>query len=180
MASSGRDFTLRSLRTVRETLASHRSHQANAPIMPIRQCSNRAGWIRTSFSRKRAPQPCAPKALELPHRPSHERQIDVSKHGPVPRGCIAVISIHPRRSGLSILAMSSSEGCPLSDIQVPHRRSYGFQCRGADRGGEATEQFVVPRASDLPWPESVSQEVKRDIRIPLCAYHPCNRRSWFW
>ena len=50
--------------------------------MPIRQCSNRAGWIRTSFSRKRAAPNLAPfKALELPHRPSYERQIDVSEHG---------------------------------------------------------------------------------------------------
>ena len=66
--------------------------------------------------------------------------------------------------------MSPSERCVRCRIiQAPHRRSYGFQRRGADRGGEATEQFVVPRASDLPWPELVSQKVKRDIRVPPFA-----------
>jgi hypothetical protein len=49
-------------------------------------------------------------------------------------------------------------------LPITARRSYGFQRRGADRGGEATEQFVVSSASDLSWPELVSQKVERDIR----------------
>ena len=35
-------------------LTLHRSHQANAPIIPMRQCSKRLARVRTSFSRKRA------------------------------------------------------------------------------------------------------------------------------
>ena len=50
------------------------------------------------------------KALELPHRPSHERQIDVSEHGLQRRAVVSpVVPDPPRRSGLSTLAMSSSE-----------------------------------------------------------------------
>ena len=33
-----------SRRTVRETLASHRSHQANVPVMPSFQCTNRPAF----------------------------------------------------------------------------------------------------------------------------------------
>lgn len=36
---SRRDFTLRALRTVRETVASHGSHQTNLPVIPSCQCT---------------------------------------------------------------------------------------------------------------------------------------------
>jgi hypothetical protein len=38
---------------VRETLASHGSHQANAPTVPFRQCAKRRGFSLEMVSRKR-------------------------------------------------------------------------------------------------------------------------------
>jgi hypothetical protein len=37
----------------RETLASPGSHQANVPVIPSRQCTNRSAFSRESLSRKR-------------------------------------------------------------------------------------------------------------------------------
>ena len=47
-------FHLRPLvRTVRETLASHSSHQANPPTVPFCQCAKRRGFFCEMVSRKR-------------------------------------------------------------------------------------------------------------------------------
>jgi hypothetical protein len=51
LASRGGNFTLRALRTVRETLASYGSHQANATLISSRQCTKRPAFLRAILSR---------------------------------------------------------------------------------------------------------------------------------
>ena len=62
-------------------------------------------------------------------------------------------------------ATSPSERCVRCRIFKSAPKKIWFTAPRGHRGDKATEQFVVPRASHLSWPESVSQEVKRDIRV---------------
>jgi len=54
-----------SRRTERETLASLGSHQANVPVMPIRQCTKRSACSRASLWRKRPARLLAAKRLNF-------------------------------------------------------------------------------------------------------------------
>ena len=47
--SRSRTFTPTSRRTVRDTLASHSSHQANVPVIPSRQCTKSFAFSRASL-----------------------------------------------------------------------------------------------------------------------------------
>src|SRR6516225_4197536 len=47
--SRSRTFTPTSRRTVRDTLASHSSHQANVPVIPSRQCTKSFAFSRVSL-----------------------------------------------------------------------------------------------------------------------------------
>src|SRR5260370_15527044 len=52
------------------------------------------------------------EALELPHRPSEQRQIDVPEHrGQCRRRVAPVVFDPPARSGVSLRAMSASDSC---------------------------------------------------------------------
>ena len=78
--------------------------------------------------------------------------------------------IHPARSGLSFLAMSSSDRCVRCRI---------FKTRTVDRmvlsaagltaGVKLHRNSLFRRTSDHSWPELISEEVKRDVRIPPLA-----------
>src|SRR5215831_3972089 len=53
----------------------------------------------------------------------------------------------------------------MSEVQFPNRRPHGFQRRGADRGVESTEQFIVPGTPDHSRSKTVSEKVESDVRI---------------
>src|SRR5208283_2678031 len=66
--------------------------------------------------------------------------------------------------------MSSSErwvSCRMFKSRTVDRMA--FSAEGLTAGGEAAEQFIVPRTSDHSRAELVPEEVKRDVRVPPLA-----------
>jgi hypothetical protein len=74
LASRGGNLTLRALRSVRETLASYGSHQANGTLRPSRQCTKRPGLLRAILSRNCPARVLCPEK-RLNFRITHARSV---------------------------------------------------------------------------------------------------------
>ena len=91
------------------------------------------------------------KALELPHGPGHERQIDVSKHRIQRRWCESpIVRDPPPKKRIEQLGDVLQRSLRLpTDVQLPDRRSHGFERRDTDRRIESAKQCVIADTFDL-------------------------------
>jgi len=82
------------------------------------------------------------KALELTHRPRHERLIDVSQQRIQRRGGIApIVRNPPPEEGIGLLGnVLQGPLCLSSEVQVPDRLAHGLQRRGANCWIESCKQ----------------------------------------
>ena len=107
------------------------------------------------------------KAFELPHRPCHQRQIDVTQQWVQRRRSASpVVFDPPPKERIEQLGDVVQRSLRLpTDVQLPNRRSHGFECGDTDRRREAAEQSVIPDTLHQTGPKTVPNEVKFDIRI---------------
>ena len=129
------------------------------------------------------PDPMSLKALELAHRPSQKRLIDVSQQGGQRRWRVSPVVGNPAPKeridppgdvGQRKLRLSAK-------VQVPNRSPHGLQGRNADRGIEAAEQRIVPQTPHQTGPKAIPEEVKLDIRIAALTLAVLgSKRFWFW
>src|ERR1022692_5127189 len=96
-----------------------------------------------------------------------ERLIDVSKHRIQRRWCESpIVRDPPPKERIEQLGDVVQRSLRLpTDVQLPDRRSHGFECRDTDRRIESTEQCVIPDTFHQTGPKTVPKEVKFDVRI---------------
>src|SRR5215831_11106174 len=115
------------------------------------------------------------KALELTHRPRHERLIDVAQQGIQLRGSIApIVRNPPPKERIELLGyVLQGQLCLTSEVQVPNRLSHSLHRRGADCWIESSKQGVISETSHQTRPKAIPEEVKLDVRVfvfPLSVF----------
>ena len=114
------------------------------------------------------PDPTSLKALELAHRPRHERLIDVAQQRRQRRWCVSPVVGHPTPKE-RIEPPGERRQRPLgltAKVQVPYRGPHGVERRDTDGGVEAAEQCVIPNSLHQTGTKAVSEEIELNIRIP--------------
>src|ERR1700688_3948865 len=109
----------------------------------------------------------ASKALELSHRPRQERLIDVPEHWVQPRRGVSPVVLDPTPKDWIEPLGNISQGKlrPIAKVQLPNRRSHGFEGRDTGRRIESAKQPVIPATHNRPTSKTVPKKVKFDIRI---------------
>src|SRR6266446_11010293 len=107
------------------------------------------------------------KALELAHRPSQKRLIDVSEQGVQRRWRVSPVVLDPpSQERVEPLGnVSQRQLCLTAKIQVPNHRPHGLHRRGADCGVKAAEQCVISETPNQTGPKAVPEEIELNIRI---------------
>src|ERR1017187_3079958 len=69
------------------------------------------------------------------------------------------------RKGVYRDAVNGEDTTPDTNVQLPDRRSHGFERRDTDRRIKSAEQCVIPDTFHQTRPKTVPKEVKFDVRI---------------